>query len=475
MEPPVCVATGVPQLDLILGGGIVQSSLMLLAGAPGSGKTVLASQIGWAAAARGERVLFITAFSEPHNKLITNLRTFHFFDQDRIGGLIKLVNLQHQIANSTEEAADTIVREAREHKAALVIFDGFQGVEVTSQGLVATHQFLYDLSAKLSLLGITGVITYDLSSVPTTKSLQMTAVDSILLMTQELIGDHALRMLQVVKQRGSAPLLGRHSFAITPAGVMCYPRQESVTEVKDVPPGTERITFGMPELDAMLGGGLTQGTNTIIAGAEGVGKTLLGLQYVMQAAGNGEQAVFITFHETPQQLALKGRLFGMDVQTALDAGHLIVLYHSPADLNADMVAQALRDAVSRGKVQRLVIDGLYEIERPLIERGRAHGFFASLITFLRSNQITSCITLEIDPIIERDLSFVGKALSALADNVLLMRRIETERRLTQIMGVLKMRFSNHDRMFHEYTIDDQGLNVARQAAPEARTRPRRSR
>ncbi len=460
MEQPASVATGVPQLDLILGGGIVQNSLMLIGGVAGSGKTVLAAQIACAAADRDERVLFVTTFSEPHNKLITNLQAFQFFNQNHIGGRIKLLNLQHQLSTSLEEASDTIVREVREHKARLVVLDGIQGILVTSKTPSAPYQFLYDLSAKLNLLNVTTIVTYDLSSVQDATRAELTAVDGVIALNQELMGDQAIRTLQVVKQRGSNPLLGRHTFILTGAGIVCYPRQESVTEAKDLMPGTERVPFGIPALDAILKGGPNLGTSTIVAGAEGTGKTLLGLQYVMQGAAQNEQALFITFNETLQHLVAKGKLFGMDVQAAIDAGHLLIRYYPPVELNADMVAQDLRSIVESTKIQRLVIDGIGEIERPLIERHRAAGFFASLVTFFRSHQITACILLEIDPVIGRELSFAGKSLSALADNIVLVQHAHAEGQQRFSLMVLKMRYSQHTRLAQTYIIDETGINIS---------------
>jgi circadian clock protein KaiC len=473
MERPAPVATGVPQLDLILGGGIVPRSLMLIAGSPGAGKTVLSAQIACAAAARDERVLFITAFSEPHNKLINNLRGFDFFKQDYLGERIKLLNVQHQLLNSLTEAADTIVREAREYKAQVLVLDGFQGVLASSTSMAAPHQFLFDLSAKLSLLDVTTILTYDIAKLSDAARSEMTAVDSIIVLSQDLFGDQALRSLQVVKQRGANPLLGRHSFKISETGLQCYPRQESVSPVDNVTMSAERVAFGLAPLDTMLNGGLNSGTNTIIAGAEGVGKTLLGLHYAMNAVANGERVLLITFHETAQQLVVKGDIFGLDLQTPLKSGALQIQHYSSAELNADEIALNLREATRDGGIRRLVIDGLNEIERPLIERGRAHGFFASLITFLRTHQVTSCITLEIDPVVGRDLSFAGKNLSALADTILLMRRSETTGRPMYTLSVLKMRFSAHDRLSHEYAISSRGLDIEPRPLPAVRPRTRR--
>lgn len=460
MERPASVATGVPQLDLILGGGVVQNSLMLIGGVAGSGKTVLAAQIAYAAADRDERVLFVTAFSEPHNKLIANLQRFRFFKPNQIGGRINLLNLQHQLSTSLDEAADTIVREAREHKARIVVLDGIQGILSAGNSRAAPHQFLYDLSAKLNLLNITTLVTYDLSSITDANHSELTAVDGVISLNQEMIGDQVVRTLQVVKQRGANPLLGRHTFTLTDEGVICYPRQESVTIATDVALSHQRLRFGIASLDAMIEDGVNQGTSTIIAGAEGIGKTLIALHYVLAGAANNEPALFITFNETQQQLVAKAKLFGMDLQSVIDAGNLIVRYHVPVELNADIVAQEIRSIVAEKKIQRLVIDGIGDIERPLAERRRAASFFASLVTFFRSNQVTAAITLEIDPIIGRDLSFAGKSLSALADNIFFLEHVDVKDQQLFALMVLKMRYSGHDRQPHTYTIDSTGIHLS---------------
>jgi circadian clock protein KaiC len=460
MERSASVATGVPQLDFILGGGVVQNSLMLIGGVAGSGKTILAAQIASAAADRDERVLFVTAFSEPHSKLITNLQGFRFFSQNHIGGKIKLLNLQHQLSTSLEEAADTIVREVREHKARLVVLDGIQGILVTSTTRAAPHQFLYDLSAKLNLLNVTTLVTYDLPSVSEATRSELTAVDGVIALNQELLGDQVVRTIQVVKQRGASPLLGRHTFTLTDSGVTCYPRQEAATVAKDVMPGTQRLSFGIPALDAMLQSGVNEGTSTILAGSEGIGKTLLTMQYAMQAVADNRTALFITLNETPQQLIGKGKLFNIDLQSAIDSGNLIIRYYAPVELNPDIVAHDIRSLVAEHAIQRLVIDGISELERPLNERQRAANFFASLVTFFRNHQVTTCITLEIDPIIGHELSFAGKSLSALADNILLLEHVEVNNEQLFSLIVLKMRYSSHDRTPHTYTIDSSGINLS---------------
>src|SRR5690348_12068215 len=87
-------ATGVPHLDQVLGGGVPRGGLVLIMGVPGSGKTTIASQIAFAAARAGKKVLLLTAISEPTNKLLAHLASFTFFDRELVGGPIQVLSLQ---------------------------------------------------------------------------------------------------------------------------------------------------------------------------------------------------------------------------------------------------------------------------------------------------------------------------------------------------------------------------------------------
>ncbi|MGH3026857.1 MAG: RAD55 family ATPase, partial [Gaiellaceae bacterium] len=62
--------TGIPNLDLVLDGGLPGGSLVVLAGGPGTGKTILSQQICFANATPEHPAIFYTTFAEPHAKLI---------------------------------------------------------------------------------------------------------------------------------------------------------------------------------------------------------------------------------------------------------------------------------------------------------------------------------------------------------------------------------------------------------------------
>src|SRR5690242_21359365 len=90
--------TGVPNLDLVLGGGLLRGTIVMVIGLPGSGKTILAQQIAFRAAARGERVLYFTGYSETHEKLLAHNRSLDYFAPVAIGADLQMGNLPELLA-----------------------------------------------------------------------------------------------------------------------------------------------------------------------------------------------------------------------------------------------------------------------------------------------------------------------------------------------------------------------------------------
>src|SRR5687767_4219875 len=90
-DPPMTrLTTGSRELDGILDGGIPESSINIIMGEPGSGKTTLAEKLVFANADDPARpILYFTTLSEPTDKVIKYLQQFRFFDPDRIGGAVQ--------------------------------------------------------------------------------------------------------------------------------------------------------------------------------------------------------------------------------------------------------------------------------------------------------------------------------------------------------------------------------------------------
>ena len=151
--------TGVPNLDLVLGGGLLRGSLVSVVGPPGCGKTTLASQVAFASARTGRTVLILITLSEPTSKLLAHLRGYQFYDPTPLGGRVQVFSLQQFLPTGLASTATDLTTITRASGASLVVLDGFSGVRAADPSPGAARQFLFNLGTSLSLLGATTIIT----------------------------------------------------------------------------------------------------------------------------------------------------------------------------------------------------------------------------------------------------------------------------------------------------------------------------
>lgn len=467
---PLLDPTGVANLDQVLGGGIPRGSLVIIVGAPGSGKTTLANQMAFAAARNGRRSIVLTALSEPTSKLIAHLSSFRFYDDELVGDEIQFLSLQQFLDGGLEATGDEIVAAARRSRAGFVVLDGFRGVRGADVNPQSARQFLYDIGTTLSVLGTTTVITSEADPRDPAFFPEATTGDVILGLRYDLIGVRQWRGIEAIKVRGSAPLSGVHGLALGEEGATIYPRIESRvaaasqgSRVGELIRGDIADTvfqargeldgaaqFDIPDLDALLGGGLTRGTTTLVVGSLGTGKTLLGLHFAIAGARADEPTLFLGFRESHRQLLLKAEPFAMDsdLRAALARdGVLTLMRWSPVELNPDILAEQLLNTLDENKVRRLVVDSAAELERAVNDGGdprRVDNYLAALVEALRMRGITALFTREIPQTSAPELDFATNSISVMAENVLLLRQVERQNRLVRMLSVIKMRFSAHD-------------------------------
>src|SRR4028118_742790 len=123
------LATGVPGLDEILGGGLPEYSFNIIAGAPGGGKTTLAHQVMFANATPERPALYFTVLGEPAIKMLRYQQQFKFFDQTKLNTSIRFVNLSQVVLDQDLNAVlAEIVKEVEAVSPGLVVVDSFRTV-----------------------------------------------------------------------------------------------------------------------------------------------------------------------------------------------------------------------------------------------------------------------------------------------------------------------------------------------------------
>ena len=454
------MSTGNAELDLILDGGLTAGSLVVLAGEPGAGKTVLAQQVAFHAAAHDGPVRYYTTLSESHTKLQEHLRGFSFFDPSALAdGKLAYLSVTDLVTEDGGFAAvlDMIVREAFEHSPSLVVLDSAKALRTGIDGDALRHA-VFQLASRVSHTGAVVMLVgeYDAEDVRTEP--EFAVADCIIELSVREVVDDERRTLRVRKLRGRRYLAGYHATRITGDGHQLLPRLESIVDDRDNP-GEGQVAFGLEHLDTMVDGGLPRGDISLVTGPSGVGKTLLGLHLVRQGLAEGERCLYLSAEESNAALRAKIATFGWDdALEAIDDGRLQLLTFTPVNLDIDNVGNRLQRLVAEHTPGRVVIDGMAELTAAIERVGRGPRALWALSHLAAHEGAAVMFTLETDPVGQRRTE-VASAISALFDNVISLQYAEGDGSVQRAVHVTKMRRRAHDASVAGFTITGDGLVV----------------
>jgi circadian clock protein KaiC len=458
------LATGVPGLDAVLGGGLPELSFNLIMGPPGSGKTTLAHQIMFALATPERPGLFFTVLGEPPLKMLRYQQQFSFFDPSKIGDSIRYVDLSVDFATGDSDLV--LARMAREIEAdapALVCVDSFRPAMLDalnqSKGGASLQLFIQRLGILLSGWHATTFMVGELLTDDDAHPV-LTIADGLLSLEQNVYRNSMVRRLQILKMRGQAIRPGLHTFRITSAGLEVFPAAGVHAGAGDEPRtageprARVRLHMGVPRLDEMLGGGLPAGYSLLVAGPSGSGKTILATAFLSEGARRGEPGVVVTFEQTPSQSWVR------TLDDLIRAGQLGLINSRSLDLSIDEIVQNLKSLILRMKATRVVVDSLSGFElavAPTFREDFRESLFR-MVTVLSGLGVTVLLTSELE---DRyvDLRFSPYGSAFLTDAIIVQRYIEVESRLKRVLAVVKVRASTHSSEIRQFEITDDGIVI----------------
>jgi len=455
------LATGVPGLDEVLGGGLPEFSFNLIAGPPGCGKTTLAHQMMFALATPERPAMYFTVLGEPPLKMLRYQQQFDYFDAEAINHSVRFVNLSDEaMSGNLDLVLRRIVADVQAHDAAFVFVDSFRSAVLASQADGGPHGTLQAFVQQLGMLMTSWQATTFLIGEYTSEADAnpvFTVADGLIWLRQSVQRNSMVRKMEVLKMRGQPTLPGLHTFRISAAGVEVFaPAGVAVAPQAGVPPPalSARVLTGVPRLDAMLGGGVPRGYSVLLAGPSGSGKSILAAAFLAEGARAGETGVVAVFEQHPNRS--RNRV----IADLIDSGTVGLVDSRAPDLSIDEIARLLIKEVLRLKATRVVIDSLSGFELSLAPtfRDDFRESMSRLVTALADAGVTVMMTSELEDRYT-DLRFSPYGTAFLTDVIVVQRYIEVDSRLRRVIAVVKVRASAHSDELRSFSIDDSGLHV----------------
>jgi circadian clock protein KaiC len=456
--------SGVPGFDTVLGGGVPEFSFNLIAGGPGSGKTILAHQIMFANSTVERPSLYFTVLGEPTLKMLRYQRQFSYFDPDLAGSAIQFVNLSAEVLDrNLDEVFRRIVSETERAKPGIVVVDSFRTIG-GSPGSTARDassdldRFVQRLALHLTTWEATSFLLGEYAE-EEQRNPVFTVADGIIWLSQATDRNSVVRKLQVIKTRGRAPMPGLHTFRITNDGLQVFPRIPEHKRLRHEQQRT-RLSTGVPGLDEMIGGGVVAGDAVMLTGPAGSGKSTVATQFIAEGLRKGETAVIAVFEEYPEDYLARATARDSKIGAMIKGGKLELIYLRPLDLSVDEALAAILEAVQRLDATRIVIDSLSGFEVALAPTFR-EDFRESLyrlVGTLTATGVTVFMTAEV-PEGFADARFTSEKVSFITDEIIVQRYVEIEGELLRVIAVIKVRGSDHSHEFRLYEITANGVVV----------------
>jgi circadian clock protein KaiC len=453
------LATGVPGLDVVLGGGLPEFSFNLIAGQPGSGKTTLAHQIMFALATPERPALYFTVLGEPPLKMLRYQQQFDFFDADALGRRVHFINLSDDaMAGELDRVLQRIADEVARHSPALVFVDSFRSVVQAGETLghpqKNLQQFVHQLGMLMTAWQATSFLIgeYFAESDPNPV---FTVADGLIWLRQSVQRNSMVRKLEVTKMRGQPTLPGLHTFRIEAAGITVFaPAGALALAAPKAAAGNARVAMGVEGLDDMLGGGLPQGYSLLVAGPSGSGKSILAAAFLAEGVRCGEKGVLAAFEQRPNRTRSK---LLVDL---IASGSVGLLDSHGTELSIDEITQLLMAEIYRLGAKRLVIDSLSGFELALAPSFREdfRESLLSMVTAFSAAGVTVLMTSELEDRYT-DLSFSPYGTAFLTDAIIVQRYVEVDSRLLRVMAVVKVRASMHSDELRAYHIGADGIHL----------------
>jgi circadian clock protein KaiC len=456
--------TGISGLDQITGGGLPTGRPSLICGEAGCGKTLMSLEFLVRGATEFNEPGVFMAFEEKASELSMNVASLGFnLDKLQADKKVKLdyVHIDRSEIEETGEynleglfirlnyAIDSI-------KAKRVVLDTLENLfsGLTNQAILRAE--LRRLFQWLKDKGVTAIITGEKGEGRslTRQGLEEYVSDCVILLDHRVINQISTRRLRIIKYRGSVHGTNEYPFLIDEEGISVLP----ITSLKlEKGVSSERISSGIPAMDAMLGGqGFFRGSSVLVSGTAGTGKTSIAAYFANETCKRGEKCIYFAFEESPKQIIRNMHSINVDMQKHVNAGLLQFHASRPTLHGLEMHLVAIYKIIKKFKPRVVILDPITN----LITVGsvsEVKAMLIRLIDFLQEEQVTVMFTaLTLNNIVNEQ---TDEGVSSLVDAWILVRDIEFNGERNRGMYIMKSRGMKHSNQVREFIITDKGLDL----------------
>jgi len=459
--------TCIARLDDLLGEGIPLGSTLLIAGVAGTGKTVLGLEFIYRGAQAGEKGI-VFSFEETEERLRATARGLGWdLDGEIDRGMVEIVFIPQP--DIMVEGHLLMMRERAEALGARrVVVDSVSVFLHKVKDPEIAREKTFQLATVIQNAQAVAFLATDIpygSSQLSRFGVEETVVDGVILLTSSEEAFERQRYMEVYKLRNTAHSKGRHNLVIGPGGITIFPRYlaESAAEKPPAPLETSsRSPSGVPGLDDLLGGGLLERSATLVSGSAGIGKTTLGLQFILEGVKRKEPGLYVALEEGPAQILKIAEALALPLGEAVKKGLAEIVYLSREHLQrehvrANQLLTILSDKIRAGKTRRL--DSASHLVTEGLSTEELRQLLYSLVGQFKALGVTSLVTLESRAMYSTD-SVTDGGFSPVADNIILLRYAQVPGAIRPTLAVVKTRGSLHDRATWYFDIAKGGVRIA---------------
>ena len=454
--------TGILGLDEVTSGGLPSGRPTLVAGNAGCGKTLLGMEfLVKGITLYDEPGVFVT-FEERIEDLEQNVASLGYDLPKLIKGKklrIDYIQVERSEIEETGEydleglfirlnyAIDAIGAKRIVLDTIETLFSGFENTSILRAELRRLFQWLKDK-------GITAIITGERDDSSLTRhGLEEYVSDCVILLDNRVEDQISTRRLRVVKYRGSTHGTNEYPFLIDEDGITVMP----ITSLRlEYEVSSKRLSSGIKSLDKMLGGGFYKGSNILLTGTAGTGKTSLAAFLADAACKRGEKCLYLAFEESPLQLMRNMSSIGIDLEKHVKKGLLQFMASRSSSLGLETHLAKLYKAVRQFKPDVVIVDPITN----LITIGSAsevRSMLGRMMDMLKSENITAMFTSLTQG--GENLEKTEYGVSSFVDTWMLLRDFETNGERNRLINVLKSRGTAHSNQVREFVMSNDGIEL----------------